>query len=63
VYFAPTPGGSGVAEGGFIVLFTEFLPTGTVGVVAIVWRIFTEYLPFIAGLYYAVKIFGRYLIR
>ncbi|MDR3565070.1 MAG: lysylphosphatidylglycerol synthase transmembrane domain-containing protein [Negativicutes bacterium] len=59
LYFAPTPGGSGIAEGGFVILFNELLPPGTVGVLAVAWRIVAEYLPFSIGLYFAVKIFGR----
>ena len=31
LYFSPTPGGSGIAEGGFILLFNSMLPEGTVG--------------------------------
>ncbi len=59
LYFAPTPGGAGIAEGGFILLFNEFLPAGTVGIVAVAWRILAEYLPFSIGFYYTVKVFGR----
>ncbi|MEG6585531.1 lysylphosphatidylglycerol synthase transmembrane domain-containing protein [Dendrosporobacter sp. 1207_IL3150] len=59
LYFAPTPGGSGIAEGGFIMLFNDFLPSGTVGIAAVAWRIIVEYIPFIIGLYYTVKVFGR----
>jgi uncharacterized protein (TIRG00374 family) len=59
LYFAPTPGGSGIAEGGFIVLFNELLPSGTVGIAAVTWRIIAEYLPFLIGLYYTIKVFGR----
>lgn len=59
LYFAPTPGGSGIAEGGFVVLFNEFVPSGTVGIVAVVWRMVAEYIPFVIGLYFTVKVFGR----
>lgn len=59
LYFAPTPGGSGIAEGGFVLLFDDLLPPGTVGVLAVAWRIVAEYLPFTIGLYYTVKVFGR----
>lgn len=59
LYFAPTPGGSGIAEGGFVFLFDEFLPAGTVGIVAVVWRMIVEYLPFTIGFYYTIKVFGR----
>ena len=59
LYFSPTPGGSGIAEGGFILLFSSMLPEGTVGIVAVTWRFFAEYIPFIIGFYYTLKIFGR----
>jgi len=59
LYFAPTPGGSGIAEGGFVFLFGSLLPPGTVGVLAVAWRFFAEYLPFSIGFYYTVKVFGR----
>lgn len=62
LYFAPTPGGSGVAEGGFIYLFEEFLPHGTVGVLAVMWRILAEYLPFGLGMYYSLKIVSSRLL-
>jgi len=58
LYFAPTPGGAGVAEGLFITGFKAFLPLGTVGVAAVAWRIFAEYLPAAIGGYFTVKIFG-----
>ncbi len=58
LYFAPTPGGSGIAEGGFVLLFNDFLPAGTVGVLAVAWRILAEYLPFAIGFYYTIKVFG-----
>jgi uncharacterized protein (TIRG00374 family) len=59
LYFAPTPGGSGIAEGGFVLLFGELLPLGTVGILAVAWRIAAEYLPFSIGFYYTVKVFGQ----
>ena len=59
LYFAPTPGGSGIAEGGFVLLFKTFVPKGTVGVLAVIWRMLAEYLPFCVGLGFAVRTFGR----
>jgi len=59
LYFSPTPGGSGIAEGGFVLLFNELVPAGTVGIVAVFWRIIAEYIPFLIGFYYTVKVFGR----
>lgn len=59
LYFSPTPGGSGIAEGGFVFLFSEFLPSGIVGIAAVTWRMITEYIPFLIGFFYTVKVFGR----
>lgn len=59
LYFTPTPGGSGVAEGGFVLLFNETVPAGTVGIVAVAWRLIAEYIPFLIGLYYTLNVFGR----
>lgn len=62
LYFAPTPGGSGIAEGVFIFLFSSFLPSGTVGIAAVAWRMIVEYLPFIIGLYFTIKVFGHRIL-
>ena len=59
LYFAPTPGGAGVAEGLFINSYRGFAPLGTVGVTALGWRLFAEYLPAGIGCYFTVKVFGQ----
>ena len=59
LYFTPTPGGSGIAEGGFVLLFSDTVPAGTVGIVAVCWRLIAEYIPFLVGLYYTLTVFGR----
>ncbi|MBR6267538.1 MAG: flippase-like domain-containing protein [Selenomonadaceae bacterium] len=59
LYFTPTPGGAGVAEGGFVMLFAESVPAGTVGIIAVCWRLIAEYIPFLIGFYYTIKVFGR----
>ncbi len=58
LYFTPTPGGTGVAEGGFLVLFNSLLPAGVAGVVAVMWRFFCEYIPFTIGAIVTIKSFG-----
>ena len=63
LYFAPTPGGAGVAEGLFISSFSPLAPLGTVGVAAVAWRSFAEYLPACVGGYFTVKVFGRKISR
>ena len=59
LYFTPTPGGSGIAEGGFVYLFADTVPAGTVGIIAVCWRLIAEYIPFLIGFYYTVTVFGR----
>ena len=59
LYFSPTPGGSGIAEGGFVLLFSETVPAGTVGILAVSWRLIAEYIPFLIGFYYTITVFGR----
>ncbi len=49
LYFSPTPGGSGVAEGGFYVLFSPLVPNHLLGLLIILWRFFTIYLGVIWG--------------
>ncbi|MBN1635677.1 MAG: flippase-like domain-containing protein [Deltaproteobacteria bacterium] len=44
LYFAPTPGGSGVAEGGFALLFAGFIPKHLLGMTVVLWRVFTTYI-------------------
>lgn len=59
LYVSPTPGGSGIAEGGFVWLFAGSVPAGTVGILAVSWRLIAEYIPFLIGFYYTVRVFGR----
>ena len=58
LYFSPPPGGSGVAEAGFVVLFSERLPGGLVGIMAVLWRFTAEYLPFLLGAVVSIRAFG-----
>lgn len=62
LYFAPTPGGSGIAEGLFIILFAPFVPSGTVGIIAVEWRVMAEYLPFFIGMYAVLTLYGRQFV-
>ena len=59
LYFTPTPGGSGIAEGGFVLLFSGTVPSGMVGIIAVCWRLIAEYIPFLIGFYYTLTVFGR----
>jgi uncharacterized protein (TIRG00374 family) len=58
LYFTPTPGGTGVAEGGFILLFKSLVPSGLAGVLAVLWRFFCEYVPFGLGGIVTIRAFG-----
>lgn len=58
LYFVPTPGGSGVAEGGAAAVFALFVPWNLAGVLAIVWRVFSEYTGVALGTVIAVKMIG-----
>lgn len=62
LYFAPTPGGTGVAEGLFIVLFGGFVPAGTIGLIAVAWRLVAEYIPFLIGMYAVLTLYGAQFI-
>ena len=62
LYFSPTPGGSGVAEAGFVMLFTNLLPNGLAGIMAVLWRFTAEYLPFVLGAFVTIRAFGSNVI-
>lgn len=59
LYFAPTPGGTGVAEGFFVLFFHGYVPAGTVGLLAVMWRFIAEYVPFFLGMYFVLTLFGK----
>lgn len=63
MHFAPTPGGSGIAEGLFLFLFSSQSTTGIAGIVAILWRIFSEYLPAAAGCIVMIHEFGYQYLK
>ncbi|MBI5787690.1 MAG: flippase-like domain-containing protein [Candidatus Schekmanbacteria bacterium] len=58
LYFSPTPGGSGVAEGGFYMLFGPHVPQHILGILIILWRFFTTYLWVILGGLVIMKTLG-----
>lgn len=58
LYFVPTPGASGVAEGGGTAIFAFLVPWNMAGVIAITWRLFTEYLSIAMGAMTAVLLLG-----
>ena len=50
MYFAPTPGSSGVAEAAFILLFSNDVEKGYLVSLTFVWRLFTMYLGIVFGM-------------
>ena len=50
IYFAPTPGSSGLAEGASMLLMDGTMPIGFAPYYNLLWRCSTLYLPAIAGL-------------
>ncbi|MDY4919973.1 MAG: lysylphosphatidylglycerol synthase transmembrane domain-containing protein [Phascolarctobacterium sp.] len=63
LYFSPTPGGSGIAEAGFVMLFANLLPGGLEGILAVLWRFTEEYLPFMLGAVVTIRAFGSDVIN
>ncbi|MBM7624078.1 lysylphosphatidylglycerol synthase transmembrane domain-containing protein [Sporohalobacter salinus] len=59
MYFTPTPGGSGIAEGGFMLLFLQYVPKYSIGILILLWRFFAVYLGVIFGFYIFIKVLGK----
>lgn len=58
LYFIPTPGGSGAAEGGAALIASLFVPMNMAGLIGVGWRILTEYTGIICGVLVALKAIG-----
>lgn len=58
LYFVPTPGASGAAEGGAAAVFGLFVPWNVAGVMAVAWRLITEYSGIVIGTVIVVKMLG-----
>ncbi|MDR0615431.1 MAG: flippase-like domain-containing protein [Synergistaceae bacterium] len=58
LYFIPTPGGSGAAEGGAAMIFSVFVPWSVAGMLGLGWRFLTEYTGIALGFAIAMKEFG-----
>jgi uncharacterized protein (TIRG00374 family) len=63
LYFIPTPGGSGAAEGGAALVFSVFAPRSVAGVLGIGWRLLTEYTGILLGGIVIVKLVGWGLVN
>ena len=51
--YMPTPGSSGLGEGIFVALFAGFVPSHTVGIAVILWRVFYSYASSLTGAVFA----------
>jgi uncharacterized protein (TIRG00374 family) len=58
LYFVPTPGGSGAAEGGAALVFSMFVPMSVAGILGVGWRMLTEYTGIVLGAVVAVRRIG-----
>ena len=55
IYFAPTPGSSGLAEGASMLMMDGAMPVGLVPYYNLLWRCSTLYLPAAAGLLFLLR--------
>lgn len=55
-FFSPTPGATGLYEGGFAFLFSPFVVKHLLGVFTILWRFFTYYMAAIVGGFVTLKV-------
>ena len=58
LYFVPTPGASGVAEGGGALLYSVLMPENMAGVMAIICRFFTDYISIFMGVVVVIRMLG-----
>jgi uncharacterized protein (TIRG00374 family) len=58
LYFIPTPGGSGAAEGGAALVFSMFVTMNVAGILGVGWRIITEYTGIVLGAVVALRRIG-----
>ncbi|MBQ7221761.1 MAG: flippase-like domain-containing protein [Synergistaceae bacterium] len=58
LYFVPTPGASGVAEGGGALLYSVLMPENMAGVMAITCRFFTDYISIFMGVVVVIRMLG-----
>jgi uncharacterized protein (TIRG00374 family) len=63
LYFIPTPGGSGAAEGGAALVFGIFVPRSVAGALGVTWRFLTEHTGIVMGAIVIMKIIGWGLVN
>ena len=51
MYFAPTPGAAGVAEGGYGLLFSQMVKSSDLTLLTLLWRFLTIYVGVLIGLF------------
>lgn len=59
VYFAPTPGGAGIAEGASFLAMAAIVPAGIAPFYNLLWRFTTGYLQAFAGLLWMMRAIAR----
>ena len=59
MYFAPTPGAAGIAEGGYSLLFARFVDKSDLFPLLFYWRFFSKYI----GIFIGVFVFFYLIIR
>ena len=59
MYFAPTPGAAGIAEGGYSLLFARFVDQSDLFPLLFYWRFFSKYI----GIFIGIFVFFYLIIR
>ena len=58
LYFIPTPGASGVAEGGGALLYSVLMPANMAGIMSVICRFFTDYISIFMGVVVVIRMLG-----
>ena len=59
MYFAPTPGAAGIAEGVFAILFSTLAGSGELLILVLGWRFLTVHLGMLIGVPITLYALGR----
>jgi uncharacterized protein (TIRG00374 family) len=51
MYFAPTPGATGIAEGGYSLVFSQFVQESDMFPLIFAWRLLTKYIGIVIGMF------------
>jgi uncharacterized protein (TIRG00374 family) len=64
IYFSPTPGSAGIAEGGFYLFFSTLVPLKFLSTVTLEWRILSYFVPLIlSGLIFFGGSINRMMLK